>query len=65
MPNNETLIDSISQIIRDYKTEETDKILFSTIDLKYVYSQLNLHLDTAKHCNFNFAISDMTNTYLV
>ena len=38
MPKNETLIDSISQIIRDCKTEPTDKILFSTIDPKYAYS---------------------------
>ena len=42
-PNIETLMDSISQIIRDYKTEPADNILFSTIDLKYAYSQLNLH----------------------
>ena len=47
MPNIETLIDSISQIIIDYKTETADKIYFSTIGLKYAYSQLNLHLDTA------------------
>ena len=63
MPNNETLIDSLSQIITDYKTESADKIYFSTIDLKYAYSQLNLHPDTAKHCNFNIVSGDMTGTY--
>ena len=63
MPNMETLIDSISQIITDYKTEPPDKIYFSTIDLKYTYSQLNLYPDTAKHCNFNNVSGDMTGKY--
>ena len=34
MPNIETLTDSISQIITDYKTEPADNIYFPTIDLK-------------------------------
>ena len=55
-------MDSISQIITDYKTEQADKIYFSTIDLKYAYSQLNLHPETAKHCNFNIVSDDMTGT---
>ena len=63
MPNNENLLDSISQIITDYKTEPADNIYFSTKDLKYAYSQLNLHPDTAKHCNFNIVSADMTGTY--
>ena len=63
MPNIETLIDSISQIKTDFKTEPADKIYFSTIDLKYTYSQLNLHPDTAKHCNFNIVSGDMTGSY--
>ena len=45
MPNNKMLIDSISQHL-------TDKP-FSSLDLKYAYSQLHLHKDTAKHCYFN------------
>ena len=63
MPNFETLTDSISQIITNYKTEPADKIYFSTIQLKYAYSQLNLHPETAKHCNFNIVSGDMTGTY--
>ena len=63
MPNIETLMNSISQIMPDYKTEQADKIYFSTIDLKYAYSQLNLHPETAKHCNFNIVSGDMTGTY--
>ena len=35
MPNIETLMDSLSQIITDYKTEPAGNIYFSTIDLKY------------------------------
>ena len=35
MPNIETLMDSISQIITNYKTEQADTIYFSTIDLKF------------------------------
>ena len=62
MPNIEALIDSISQIIADYKTEPADKICFSTIDLKYAYSQLNLHPHTANHCNFNIVSGYMTET---
>ena len=63
MPNIETLMDSISQIKTDYKTEPAEKIYISTIDLKYVYSQLNLHPATAKRCNFNIVSGDVTGTY--
>ena len=63
MPNIETLMDSVSQIITDYKTEPADKIYFSTIDLKYEYSQLNLHPEKAKHCNFNIVSGDLTGMY--
>ena len=63
MPNIETLIDSISQIITNYKTEPAEQTHFSTIDLKYAYSQLNLHPETANHCNFNIISGDMTGTY--
>ena len=60
MPNIEILIDSISKIISDYKTEPADKIYVSTIDLKYANSQLNLLPGTAKHCNFRILSGDMT-----
>ena len=63
MPNFETLMDSISQKTTDYKTKPAEKIYFSTIDIKYAYSQLNLHPETAKHCNFIIVSGDMTGTY--
>ena len=62
MPNIETLMDSISQKITDYKTETAEKIYFSTIDIKYEYSQLNLHPVTANYCNFNIVSGDMIGT---
>ena len=65
MPNIETLIDSISQITIYYKTEPADRIYFSTIDIKYAYSQLNLHPNTAKNCNSNIVSGDMTGTYRI
>ena len=49
IPKIDTLIGSLSPIITKYRTESSDKILFSTKDLKYAYSQLNLHINTAKH----------------
>ena len=33
------------------------------MNLKYTYSQLKLHKDTAKHCNFNTICGDPTGTY--
>ena len=63
MPNIETLMGSISQRITDYKIEPVDKVHFSTIDLKCSYSQLNLHPETAKHCNFNSVSGYMIGTY--
>ena len=36
---------------------------FSKIDLKYAYSQLSLHPETQKHCNFNILGGNATGTY--
>ena len=62
MPNIDILIDSISQHIND--SNQGDNDYFSTIDLKYAYSQLKLHLDTSGHCNFNIICGDSNGTYL-
>ena len=61
MPNIDSLIDLISQHIND--SNHGDNVYFSTIDLKYAYSQLNLHPDTARHCNFNINCGDATGTH--
>ena len=47
MPNIEKLKDSTSQHLTN--TQNGQQAYFSTIDLKYAYSQLQLHKDTAKH----------------
>ena len=33
------------------------------MDLKYEYSELNLHPETARHCNFNIISGEGTGTY--
>ena len=61
IPNIDTLIESISQQIEAPASQNTT--CFSTIDLNYAYSQLNLDTNTANHCNFNIISGDMTGTY--
>ena len=61
MPNIDSFIDSISQHIND--SNHGERVYFSTIDLKYAYSQLNLHPDTARPCIFNIICGDATGTY--
>ena len=61
MPNIDTIIEPISQKISGSASQNTT--YFSTLNLKYAYSQLNLDLNTAKHCNFNIIIGDMTGKY--
>ena len=51
MPNIDMLIDTISQHLTN--TQNGQQAYFTTLDLNYAYSQLKLHHDTAKHCNFN------------
>ena len=44
-------------------TAPQETAYFTTLNLQYAYSQLNLHSDTARHCNFNIVSGDMTGTY--
>ena len=60
MPNIDSLIQLISQTL-SITPQET--AYFTTLDLQYAYSQLNLHSDTARHCKFNLVSGDMTGTY--
>ena len=46
MPNIDMLIDTISQHLTN--TQNGQQAYFTTLDLKYAYSQLKLHHDTAK-----------------
>ena len=61
MPNIEMLIDTISRHLTD--TQNGQQAYFTTLDLKYAYSQLKLHHDTAKHCNCNIICGESTGTY--
>ena len=71
MPNIDSLIDSISQHSNhdsnsqhsNNDSNHDDNVYFLTIDLKFAYSQLNLHPDTARHCNFNVIYGDATGTH--
>ena len=47
MPNIDMLIDTISQHLTN--TQNGQQAYFSILYLKYAYSQLRLHNDTAKH----------------
>ena len=61
MPNIANLIDAISQ--EKTGNETAGRAWFSTIDLKYAYKQIPLHLDAAKHCKINLVIGEATRTY--
>ena len=60
MPNFDCLMDSISQQISSPSTE--GPAWFSTLEIKHTYSQIPLHRDTAKPCNFNIVGGDPTGT---
>ena len=61
MPNIDNLIDTIQQ---NLNTSESQEIAyFSTLDLKYAYSQLKLDPETARLCNFNIISGERTGTY--
>ena len=61
MPNIDNLIDTIQQNLNTNALQET--AYFSTLDLKYAFSQLNLDPETARHCNFNIVSGEGTGTY--
>ena len=48
MLNIDMLIDTISQHLTN--TQNGQQAYFTTLELKYAYSQLKLHHDIAKHC---------------
>ena len=60
MPNMHELIDSAAQIItRDIPGE----VWFTSLDLKYAFSQLPLSELTSIHCNFSILSGEATGTY--
>ena len=59
MPNIHELSDSAAQIINK---DVPGKVWFTSLDLKYAFSQLPLSLVTSSHCNFNILCGDATGT---
>ena len=60
MPNLFELIDNVAVTISGH---EENKIWFSSIDLKYAYSQIPLSKKTSDQCNFNIVGGDVTGSY--
>ena len=61
MQNMDCLMDNIAKSISESSHES--EVLFSTIDLRYAYSQIPLDEATAKHCSFNIIGGRATGTY--
>ena len=60
MPNIHEHIDSAAQII---PRNVPGKVWFTSLDLKYAFSQLSLSSLTSSHCNFNILCGEATGTY--
>ena len=62
MQSIDNLMDSVAKYISDNKNKQGN-FLFSKVDLKYAYSQIPLHPEIRKHCNFNILGGKSTGTY--
>ena len=60
MPNIELLLNNIAQVVKSDKSKQT---LYSTLDLRYAYSQIPLDKTTKEQCNFSLIVGNATGTY--
>ena len=60
MPNLLELLDSGAQIITSDKIGD---VWFTSLDLKYAFSQIPLSDEVSRHCNFNIVCGEQTGTY--
>ena len=60
MPKIDLLLDNIAQVIKSNNNQQT---LFSTLDLRYAYSQIPLDKPTREQCNFSLIGGNATGTY--
>ena len=60
MPNIDLLLDKIAQVVKSGKTKQT---LFSKLDLRYAYSQIQLDQKTREQCSFSLIGGNATGTY--
>ena len=59
-PNIELLLNNIAQVVKSDKSKQT---LFSTLELRYAYSQIPLDKTTKEQCNFGLISGNATGTY--
>ena len=62
MPNIDNLLDNVAQSAQQ-GIDKPGTTLFSTIDLRYAYSQLKLDDATRQQCNFSIIGGQATGTY--
>ena len=60
MANIDLLLDNIEQVVKSDKSNQT---LFSTLDLKYAYSQIPMDKATREQCKFSLIGGNATGTY--
>ena len=60
MPNLFELIDNVAATITGH---DERNIWFSSIDLKYAYSQIPLSKKASNQCNFNIVGGEVTGSY--
>ena len=60
MPNNDVLLDNIA---KEVKSDKSNQTLFTTLDLRYAYSQIPLDKTTREQCNFCLIGGNATGTY--
>ena len=60
MPNIDHLLDNIAQGV---KSDRSNQTLFTTLDLRYAYSQIPLDKTTREQCNFSLIGGNATGTY--
>ena len=59
-PNFDLVLDIIAQVVKSNNKQQT---LFSTLDLRYAYSQIPLDKSTREQCNFRLIGGNATVTY--
>ena len=62
MPKMENIIDSMTQ--NSNEPDSSHSANYSSLDLQYAYSRVNLHPDTACHCNFIITSGESTPSFL-
>ena len=60
MPNIDLLLDNTAQVA---KSDKSNQALFTTLDLRYAYSQIPLDKTTREQCNFSLIGGNATGTY--